>query len=177
MIIKEIKEDLLLFLADEYFDSNWNIKNGKGMFNKGLEHKYKINNFSLGNFRELAKNFLLVQVKSIEATKSDSLGQIGLINFGSKINMLISIEQNTIPTNSSFISDLYIDTLYKRLQQFIYLYRNRITPINPEINISRYYDKIENTSNDINKITINANLIFHYKLQDLSLEEEVDNDR
>ncbi len=176
-MINKIKEDLLNYLADDYFNADWNKQTGKGNFNKDIDNQYKIHNFSLGNFRQIDKNFLLVQVKSINGNKEDLLGQLGTVNFGTSITLNIYIEYDVKPSNCAYISDLYIQTLYDRLQQFIYNYRAGITPVSPYISINKYYSSSNGKMinfNSIDKLIIDADLSFDYKAQDLTLEE-IDN--
>jgi len=173
-VINDIKEHLLNYLADDYFDKNWDKQIGKGNFNKDIEDKYKIRNFSLGNFRQLDKNFLLVQIKSVSGNKEDNLGQLGTVNFGTSITLNIYIEYDVKPSDCAYVSDKFMDTLYDRLQQFIFNYRENITPIRPTISIEKYYASSNNkldSFNNIDKLIIDCNLSFDFKVQDLTLEE------
>ena len=173
-MIDKIKEGLLNYLADDYLDKDWKKQEGQGNFNKGIEDKYKIRNFSLGNFRQIDKNFLLVQIKSVSGNKDDLLGQLGTVNFGTSITVNTYIEYDVKPSNCAYVSDLFIQTLYDRLQQFIYSYRDNLTPASPNITIEKYYSSSQGKMinfNSIDKLIIDADLSFDYKVQDLTLEE------
>lgn len=173
-MIEKIKEHILDYLADDYFDIEWNKKQGKGKFNIDIkDDKNKIVNFSLGNLRQINKNFLLVQVKSVSGDRNDGFGQLGTVNFGTTITINIYIERDVKPSDCAYLSDLYVSTLYDRLQQFDYNYNEGITPVNPSISINKYYSSSNDSQinfNSIDKLIIDCDYTFTYKRQNLDLE-------
>lgn len=176
-MIEKIKEHILDYLADNYFDIDWNKREGKGNFNKTLTDREKINNFSLGNLRQINKDFLLVQVKSVSGDRSDGFGQLGTVNFGTTITINIYIEKDVKPSDCAYLSDLYMGILYDRMQQFDYNYREGLTPVNPSLSINKYYSSSNNSQinfNSIDKLIIDCDYTFTYKAQHLELEDEND---
>lgn len=166
-MMRELKEDLLNYLADGYNDVDWKKKTGKGNFNK--DNKYAISNFSLGNLRQLDKNFLLVQCKSISGNRNDGMSGLGNIDYGTTITLNVYIEKDTTPSDCAVISDLYMEKLYDLLQ--IWMYEMTIvTPVNPSITINKYYNSNNNNFNSIDKLIIDCELTFSYKTNKISKE-------
>lgn len=171
-MIAQIKEDLLKYLADKYYNYEWKETTGNNNFNKKLPEEYKISCFSLGNFRRLSSDVMIVQVKSVAGDRSAMGGQLGTVNFASNITINIMIEKVTNPSTATMMSDTYVETIYNELQRFIYNHKNNFTPVNPKISIQKYFSYEGDANyNSINKVIISADLTFDYKAQNLTLEE------
>lgn len=166
-MISKLKENLLNYLADSYFDAEWKKVDGKGNFNK--DNKYPLSNFSLGNFRQVEKNFLLVQCKAVSGNRNDGMAGLGNIDYGTTITLNVYIERDVKPSDCAVISDLYISKLYDILQLWIYE-QELITPSNPAINIDKYYQSNDGNFNSIDKLIIDGSITFTYKSNKLTLE-------
>lgn len=173
-MINTIKEELLNYFADSYFNAEWIKVDGQGNFNKLIkENSYKISYFSLGNLRNINKNFLLCQIKSLSGNRSDGFGQLGTANFGTTLTLNIYIEKEVKPSDCAMVSDMYIKILYDCIQKFCYEYRGNITQVDPSVSINKYYASSNNSQinfNSIDKLIIDCDYSFTCKNQNLDLE-------
>lgn len=150
-MLEYIKDSLMDFLSDKYFDSEWKEKTGMGNFNRDLKEEYKIPFFSLGSFRGIPNTFMLIQSKSIKGERS-LLPNIGSVYWGSDIVLNVYIESAVTPENASITGDVYMDRLYKCFQDFIYECKS-FTPVNPKASINKYYESGGKSMRDFNSIT------------------------
>lgn len=173
MMIEEIKEDLLKYISDKYYDASWLEKTGDGEFNKGFDDDIKIDVFSSGRFRTISNDFLLIQCASVAGNR-ELLPSLGAVDWGTQIVINIVIEKSVMPENAAYISDKYIEKLYDIFQEFIYNY-TRYTPVNPNAQITKFYSSSNGSNfsdfNSITKLIINADLAFTCKKQDLTIKE------
>lgn len=172
-MIEDIKNDLLNFLADKYFNANWEESEGEGAFNKDFEDDLKLFVFSSGRFRTIANDFLLVQISNISGNR-ESLPNIGTVDFGSTITLNVYIEKSVTPEIAAYVSDKYIEKLYDLFQVFVYNYK-RYTPVRPTANITKYYTGTGGSSlsdyNSITKLIVTGDLTFTFKKDNLTFKE------
>lgn len=151
-MIEELKKDLLHFLADNYFNEDWQNETGDGEFNKLITNdEYKIPLFSLGNLQGIPNSFLLVQGKSLNIDLS-LLPNLGAVDFGYNVTLNIYIETVVNSQNASIISDKYIDAISKCIQIFSYNYKG-LSLVNPKASIRKYYKSSGEGIVDFNTVT------------------------
>lgn len=171
-MIREIRNDLIHFLSDKYITEDNRTIAGDNYFNSALpDTSQKINMFSIGISKTLPQNYMLVQGRSLNASR-DTLPNIGSIDWGVQVALNVYIEINTNPTNASLLGDLYSDILFNAFQVFIYNYQ-RYTPVNPRLSINKYFDTGKSDISDFNaikKLIVSGDLIFTTKTSELTLE-------
>lgn len=172
-MLEDIKNDFLIYVADKYYDDNWTEIEGEGAFNKYFEDDIKLYNFSAGRFRNVANDFLLVQLSSVSGNR-ETLPNLGTVDWGSVVTLNVYIERSITPDVAAYVSDKYIARLYDLFQTFVYNYR-RYTPVSPQASITKYYSASGSNAlsdfNSITKLIVSGDLTFTCKKNDLTLEE------
>lgn len=164
-MIKSIKEDLIKYLSDVYFNEEWEEVQGDGKFNRN--NLYPLKFFSIGNLRKVEKDFLVVQCKSVSGNRGDGLGQLGAVPYGSTATFNVYIEKDVKPSDAIVISDSYIERLYDLIQLWLFDLVV-VTPVNPSITIEKYFNSQDNNINSIDKLIIDCDITFTYKASDVN---------
>lgn len=159
--INDLKTRLIDFMASEYLNDNWEVVTGQNKFNDGLDPKEQIPVFSIGNFKHIPADFILVQMQDMTGDRS-RFGNIGIQALGYNISLLLELEKSANAVNAAFLSDMYSERLVNLCQEFLYL--PETVYIRPSLAVSKSYNDTGILNyNQIDKIKIAVTLNFDYQ--------------